>query len=193
MATINIQAILLDSDDIAFHLRKAHDISHKEYNSRYYRRNFNASTPINFSIPGRFMTLKKDDKTAVKKENLKIKVVQKAQKQEIQKEGISVKIQNGVKDGLASEKTQASRCNEVEKNVVDGCAGPSIDGPGPSFVGPGPSGKVVSPEERERNLQELFRQQRNFLRRLLADTDDEDEPELLPNEEDQDQEEQEVD
>ena len=147
------------------------------------------STPINFCIPGRFMTLKKDDKTAVKKENLKIKVVQKpqkAQKQEIQKEGISVKIQNGVKDGLASEKTQASRCNEVEKNVLDGCAGPSIDGPGPS-------GKVLSPEERERNLQELFRQQRNFLRRLLADTDDEDEPELLPNEEDQDQEEQDVD
>ena len=135
------------------------------------------------------MTLKKDDKTALKKENLKIKVVQKAQKQEIQKEGISVKIQNGVKDGLASEKTQASRCNEVEKNVVDGFAGPSIDGPGPS-------GKVLSPEERERNLQELFRQQRNFLRSLLADTDDEDEPELLPNEEDQedqDQEEQEVD
>ena len=139
------------------------------------------------------MTLKKDDKTSVKKENLITKVVQKpqkAQKQEKQKEGFSVKIQNGVEDGLAC---QASRCNEVEKNVVDGCAGPSI-------VGPGPSGKLVSPEERERNLQELFRQQRNFLRRLLADTDDEDEAELLPyeedqeeQEEDQDQEEQEVD
>ena len=67
------------------------------------------------------MTLKKDDKASVKRENLNIKVVQKpqkAQKQEIQKEGISVKIQNGVKDGLASEKMQASRCNEVEKNVV---------------------------------------------------------------------------
>ena len=153
------------------------------------------------------MTLKKDDKTSVKKENLITKVVQKpqkAQKQEKQKEGFSVKIQNGVKDGLAC---QASRCNEVEKNVVDGCAGPSmvgpgpsIVGPGPSIVGPGPSGKLLSPEERERNLQELFRQQRNFLRRLLADTDDEDEPELLPNEEDQeeqeedqDQEEQEID
>ena len=139
------------------------------------------------------MTLKKDDKTSVKQENLITKVVQKpqkAQKQEKQKEGFSVKIQNGVEDGLAC---QASRCNEVEENVVDGCAGPSI-------VGPGPSGKLVSQEERERNLQELFRQQRNFLRRLLADTDDEDEAELLPyeedqeeQEEDQDQEEQEVD
>ena len=79
------------------------------------------------------MTLKKDDKTSVKKENLNIKVVQKqqkAQKQEIHREGLSVKIHNGVKDGLASEKTQASHCKEVEKNVVDGCAGPSIDGPG---------------------------------------------------------------
>ena len=126
------------------------------------------------------MTLKKDDKASVKRENLNIKVVQKpqkAQKQEIQKEGLSVKIKKGVEDGLASEKAQASRCKDVKGNdyvesIVAGSAGPSIDGPGPS-------GKVLSPDERERNLQELFRQQRNFLRKLLADSDDEEEHELI--------------
>jgi len=28
------QAVLLDSDDIAFHLKKLHDITHKDYNSK---------------------------------------------------------------------------------------------------------------------------------------------------------------
>ena len=147
------------------------------------------------------MTLKKDDKTSVKKENLITKVVQKpqkAQKQEKQKGAVSANIEKGIENGLTSEKPKETRCNGVKENgyvesVLNGSFGPSIDGPGPS-------GKVLSPDERERNLQELFRQQRNFLRRLLADTDDEDEPELLPNEEDQeeqeedqDQEEQEID
>ena len=147
------------------------------------------------------MTLKKDDKTSVKKENLNTKVVQKAQKaqkQEKQKGAVSANIEKGIENGLTSEKPKETRCNGVKENgyvesVLNGSFGPSIDGPGPS-------GKVLSPDERERNLQELFRQQRNFLRRLLADTDDEDEAELLPyeedqeeQEEDQDQEEQEVD
>ena len=140
------------------------------------------------------MTLKKDDKTSVKKENLITKVVQKpqkAQKQEKQKGAVSANIEKGIENGLTSEKPKETRCNGVKENgyvesVLNGSFGPSIDGPGPS-------GKVLSPDERERNLQELFRQQRNFLRRLLADTDDEDEPELLPNQEDLDQEEQEVD
>ena len=135
------------------------------------------------------MTLKKDDKTSVKKENLNTKVVQKAQKaqkQEKQKGAVSANIEKGIENGLTSEKPKETRCNGVKENgyvesVLNGSFGPSIDGPGPS-------GKVLSPDERERNLQELFRQQRNFLRKLLADSDDEDEEELiLLNEEDQEQ------
>ena len=49
----------------------------------------------------------------------------------------------------------------------------------------GPSGKTLSPEERERNLQDLFRHQRNFLKRVLADTDDEEEEKKEEEQEEQ--------
>jgi len=44
--------VQLDSDDIAHHLKRSHDISHKDYNSR-------------------FMTLKRDDKTVAKQKTKK--------------------------------------------------------------------------------------------------------------------------
>ena len=113
------------------------------------------------------MTLKKDDKTAIKKQKSKAKVWLKPQRvkeqvKEVQKKRSGVE---GVEPVGRTEKIEATKEEDEEK---DWEAKDDDDSSGPS-------GRSLSPEEREKNLQELYRHQRNFLRRLLVDTDDEEE------------------
>ena len=119
------------------------------------------------------MTLKKDDKTVVKKQKTKTKVWLKPQRVEEQVKEIQKKAEvDGAKeDGSAVEETyEAERQDWGAEDDDDSSSGPS-------------SGKTFSPEERERNLEELYRHQRNFLRRVLADTDDEEEKQQEDSEE----------
>ena len=109
------------------------------------------------------MTLKKDDKSVVKKEKPKAKMWLKPKRveeevKEIQKKACQVEVEEGSK--------------EAERKDWEAYEDSSS----------GPSGKTLSPEERERNLQELFRHQRNFLKSVLADTDDEEEEKEEPEE-----------
>ena len=113
------------------------------------------------------MTLKKDDKTAIKKQKSKAKVWLKPQRvkeqvKEVQKKPSGVEV---VEPVGRTEKIEATKEEDEEK---DWEAKDDDDSSGPS-------GRSLSPEEREKNLQELYRHQRNFLRRLLVDTDDEEE------------------
>ena len=113
------------------------------------------------------MTLKKDDKTAIKKQKSKAKVWLKPQRvkeqvKEVQKKPSGVEV---VEPVGRTEKIEATKEEDEEK---DWKAKDDDDYSGPS-------GRSLSPEEREKNLQELYRHQRNFLRRLLVDTDDEEE------------------
>ena len=109
------------------------------------------------------MTLKKDDKTVVKKQKSKAKVWLKPKREEekgkdMPKRGCPAK----------EESSMIDPAEEGERKDWDDDDDSSSSGP---------SGKTFSPEEREKNLQELYRQQRNFLRRVLVDTDDEEEEE----------------
>ena len=113
------------------------------------------------------MTLKKDDKTAIKKQKSKAKVWLKPQRvkeqvKEVQKKPSEVEV---VEPVGRTDKIEATKEEDEEK---DWEAKDDDDSSGPS-------GRSLSPEEREKNLQELYRHQRNFLRRLLVDTDDEEE------------------
>ena len=113
------------------------------------------------------MTLKKDDKTAIKKQKSKAKVWLKPQRvkeqvKEVQKKPSGVEV---VEPVGRTEKIEATKEEDEEK---DWEAKDDDDSSGPS-------GRSLSPEERENNLHELYRNQRNFLRRLLVDTDDEEE------------------
>ena len=108
------------------------------------------------------MTLKKDDKTAIKKQKSKAKVWLKPQRvkeqvKEVQKKPSGVEVVEPV------GKTTKEEDEEKDWEAKD------------DDDSSGPSGRSLSPEEREKNLQELYRHQRNFLRRLLVDTDDEEE------------------
>ena len=110
------------------------------------------------------MTLKKDDKTVVKKPKSKAKVWLKPKRVE------EDQVKEMPKKDCQAKEEEDSAVEEVEEGErkdweddEDSCSGPS--------------GKSFSPEEREKNLQELYRQQRNFLRRVLVDTDDEEEEE----------------
>ena len=107
------------------------------------------------------MTLKKDDKTVVKKPKAKMWLKPKRveeQVKEIQKKACQAEVEEGSVIEVAKEEERKDWEADDDDNSSSG-----------------PSGKTLSPEERERNLQELFRQQRNFLRKVLADTDDEEE------------------
>ena len=117
------------------------------------------------------MTLKKDDKTVVKKQKSKAKVWLKPKREEekgkdMPKKGCPAK----------EESSMIDPAEEGERKDWDDDDDSSSSGP---------SGKTFSPEEREKNLQELYRQQRNFLRRVLADTDDEEEEKQQEDSEEQ--------
>lgn len=146
------QAVLLDSDDIAFHLKKLHDITHKDYNSK-------------------FMILKKDDKS-VKKPSKKPWVKPKAVpmvKSIAPKEEVPRKEEVTDEGPITAPNEGAYVTNgntESEDEEED-------DGSGPS------SGLRLSSKEREQNYIELFRLQRMMLQSLrLSDPDDEDEEEV---------------
>ena len=107
------------------------------------------------------MTLKKDDKTVVKKTKSKAKVWLKPKRvvEEVKEAPKKVCPTKGEDSAIEPEEEAEAKDWEDEDDEDSSSSGPS--------------GKSFSPEERERNLQELYRQQRNFLRRVLVDTDDE--------------------
>ena len=115
------------------------------------------------------MTLKKDDKTVVKKPKAKMWLKPKRveeQVKEIQKKACEAEVEEGSVIEVAKEGERKDWDEEGDSSS-------------------GPSGKTLSPEERERNLQDLFRHQRNFLKRVLADTDDEEEEKKEKEQEEQ--------
>ena len=119
------------------------------------------------------MTLKKDDKTVVKKSKAKVwlkpKRVEEYQVKEMPKKDCQAKEE----EDSAVEEVEEAEAKDWEDDEDSSSSGPS--------------GKSFSPEERERNLQELYRQQRNFLRRVLVDTDDEEEEEERQEEDSEEQ------
>ena len=107
------------------------------------------------------MTLKKDDKTVVKKQKSKAKVWLKPKRVGEKVTEMPKKACPSKEGGSTIEAAEEGERNDWEDDDDSSSSGPS--------------GKTFSPEEREKNLQELYRHQRNFLRRVLVDTDDEEE------------------
>ena len=150
------QALLLDSDEIAGHLKSKHEITHKDYNSR-------------------FMSLIKEDK---EKEGSKVvkskpktaakKCVKESSGPLLEKTNVEIPDHDVHTDKSSSSFTindPASDCvASVEKCVFkyeDFKAGPS-------------SGQRLTERQRDENLENLFRLQRILLRKRCDEDDDED-------------------
>ena len=142
--------VQLDSDDIAHHLKRSHDISHKDYNSRWVDVVITCTYKFKTTFPSRFMTLKRDDKTVAKQKTKKC-LAKKTPKL------IPEKV-NSIREEVSAEERA-----EVEE---EGC------GEGPS------NGVCLTIEQREANLSEVYRLQRRMLWKLslnLSDSEDEEE------------------
>lgn len=158
----HLQAILLDSDDIAFHLKKCHDISHKDYNAK-------------------FMKLVKEDRSSksvgIKKAKPKPTMKKTTKQKSPVKETVETTkgIEEKIKDDNIQEvsgfeqKTEEIDVNDPHKEEEEF----NEDEPGPS------SGRRLSEEEREHNLTELWKLQRRILNKLHLDEDSEDEEDIL--------------
>ena len=142
-----MKAILLDSDDIAFHLKKNHNITHKDYNAK-------------------FMKLIKEEKsTSVKKPS-------KCFQKKVKVPSLNAAKTESSKD-IMEEKNKSVFIEEVSE-TCDSLPEPekesekvefNIDEPGPS------SGRRLSDEERELNMMNLWKLQQNMLRKLHLDDD----------------------
>jgi len=138
------QAILLDSDDIAHHLKKSHEITHKDYNSKY-------------------MTLKKDDKSANKTKDKPRKQITKTKLPSSQIDN-KVKTESKITDKNTSEIPKKASCKRLQSDDDN-----EEDESGPS------SGIRMTDEERQINLCELYRLQRKMLRGIMSTEDDDEE------------------
>ena len=140
----------MDSDEIAGHLKSKHEITHKDYNSR-------------------FMNLIKEDK-----ENTGSKGVKSKAKKDIQKKTCVKR-----RLGPSTEKKIDEIPDQENKENISPCSAntdPTIDSvndekPKIGFLDfeAGPSGQRFTPRQRIENLENLFRLQ------LLLQTDDDDE------------------
>ena len=152
----------MDSDEIAGHLKSKHEITHKDYNSR-------------------FMNLIKEEKeksgskvVKSKANNNVKKCVKKSSEPAIEKKEAETPVQDVLKDeenlSTSIENNVLTRgCVNVEKRNIeyeDFEAGPS-------------SGQRLTEKERSENLAMLFTLQRILLKKRCNDNeDDDDEPEF---------------
>ena len=148
----------MDSDEIAGHLKSKHEITHKDYNSR-------------------FMSLIKEDKekkgSKVVKSKLKTavkKCVKKSSGPLLEKTGEEIPVQDVYKDkssssfannDLAMDSADKENLEERVIEYEDFEAGPS-------------SGRRLTERQRDENLENLFRLQRILLRKKCDEDDDED-------------------
>ena len=140
----------MDSDEIAGHLKSKHEITHKDYNSR-------------------FMNLIKEDKENTGSKGVKSKAKNDVQKKTCVKRRLGPSIEKKIEEKPVQEnKENISPCSANNVPTID-----SVNEVNPTIgfmdFEAGPSGQRFTPRQRIENLTNLFRLQ------LLLQTDDDDE------------------
>jgi len=157
------EAILLDSDDIAHHLKKCHQITHKDYNSRFMTLIKNDKTPKAKAVPQK---KKAPTKFLTKPVKLEVKFIDEPKK-------ILIK---DINDNEAPEiETEVFEKNSNSSD--DSHDSGIVDDKDDSYEAGPSSGKRMTDEQREEHLWKLHMIQRNMLRRHYFDDEDYEEEE----------------